>query len=362
MLLNSDKYFKSQKILDMFKVSQLDVPDMTVHVNSGTIIYNNQVINFSEQDSEYIEAPRIGTWLVVISINTKGQLVYTYGVQSTEDKQIPVLPEDCFHLCIIEVGADTMQITNDMISDMRNMYHFSSTQEQKCVYKCGLESDYSFTEEDRKMLKSFYDKYEDLQAQIDNLKLLFNPKKEYTVLTDSGLEYKVRFKDDGTPYFSRNDAFDDIDDNPEEKHKNYKFTYNNEKITVVMENPEQYLQLPVKIKSFDNLNDALNVTLFVRCKDATIYSPNFEPHYQEDEFQIKNLDLTKSGFFEKFSVKFHGSGNHDVQLLLYDSETKQLMDKASISYAVEFTDEDSEEIGEETYSKSSSKSSGKIHF
>ena len=38
--------------MDMFKVTQLDVADMSVHINSGTIIYNNQVINFSEQDSE----------------------------------------------------------------------------------------------------------------------------------------------------------------------------------------------------------------------------------------------------------------------------------------------------------------------
>ena len=60
--------------MDMFKVTQLDVADMSVHINSGTIIYNNQVINFSEQDSEILQAPRIGTWLVVLSINSKGHL------------------------------------------------------------------------------------------------------------------------------------------------------------------------------------------------------------------------------------------------------------------------------------------------
>lgn len=361
MLLNSDKYYKSQKIFDMFKVSQLDIPDMSVHVNSGTIIYNNQVINFSEQDTEYIQAPNIGTWLVVLSINTRGQLVYTYGVQSTEDKQIPILPEDCFHLCIIEVGASTVQITNDMISDMRSMYTFSSTQEKSCTYKCGLESDYSFTSEDRAQLKAFYDKYEELQAQIDALKLLHTPQKEFKMLSDNGIEYTMRLKNDGTPYFERSDSYNDAEEEkPEDKHRNYKFTYNQEKISVVMDNPDQYIQVPVKIKSFDNLNKDMKVILFVRCQDSTLYSPNFEPHYQEDEFRIDNLDITKSGFFEKFSVKFHSGGKHELQLLMYDAETQQLLDRANIGYDIEFMNPDSEEIGETSYSHSSSSYPGKI--
>ena len=44
-ILNSDKYFKASKIIDMFKVEQLDCPDMTVHINQGTIIYKSQIIN-----------------------------------------------------------------------------------------------------------------------------------------------------------------------------------------------------------------------------------------------------------------------------------------------------------------------------
>lgn len=361
MILNSDKYFKSQKILDMFKVTQFDVPDMTVHVNSGTIIYNNQVINFSEQDSEVIVAPNIGTWLVVLSINTKGQLVYTYGVQSTEEKTIPKLPEDCFHLCIVEVHADTSMITNDMIYDMRQLYSFSATQEKKCTYKCGIESDYSFTHEDREQLKSFYDKYEELSAEIDKLKLLHNPQKEYTVLTDSGLEYVVRFYDDGTPYFTRNDSYEDIDPDVN-KHLDYKFVYKEDTVNIVCDNNDNYVHLGVKIKSFDNLNDSVKCTLFVRCADATLYSPNYEPHYQEEEFQIKNFTLTKSGFFEQFSVKFHNTGNHTLQLLLYDAEKQQLIDKANIGYDVAFKNPNVE-VDNQSYShKESSSHSGGIYF
>jgi len=362
MILNSDKYFKSQKILDMFKVTQLDIPDMTVHVNSGTIIYNNQVINFSEQDSEVIVAPTIGTWLVVLSINTKGQLVYTYGVQSTEEKTIPKLPEDCFHLCIVEVHADTMMITNDMIYDMRQLYSFSSTQEMKCTYKCGLESDYSFTSEDREQLKAFYDKYEELSAEIDKLKLLHNPQKEYTVLTDSGLEYVIRFHDDGTPYFERKDSYEDID--PEEnKHLDYKFVYSQDTVNIVSDSMDSYIHAGVKIKSFDNMNDNVKCTLFVRCANATIYSPNYLPHYQEEEFKIKNLTLTKNGFFEQFSLKFHNEGNHVLQLLLYDEDNKTLIDKANVGYDVAFKNPNIEEESNYSYShKESSSSSGGFYF
>ena len=337
MILNSEKYFKSQKIMDMFKVTQLDVADMSVHINSGTIIYNNQVINFSEQDSEILQAPRIGTWLVVLSINSKGEIVYTYGVQSTEEKRIPKLPEDCFHLCIIEINASTVMITQDLIYDLRNVFNFSSTQEMCCTYKCGLESDYSFTSEDRKQLKEFYDKYEALSAEIDKLKLMFNPKQEYHVLSDGGIEYIIRFKDDGTPYFTRADAYND---NPSEDNKNthtdYKFVYNADTVNIVTESCDDFVKVAVKIKSFDSLNNNLNCTLYVRCDDTTIFSSNYMPHYQENEFKITNLELNKSGFYEMFAFKFHNNGNHTMNLALYDNNTKQLLDKAKIGYDVEF--------------------------
>jgi len=343
LILNSDKYFRSKKIFDMFKVSQLDVPDMMVHINSGTIIYNNQVINFSEQDSEILIAPKIGAWLVVLSINTKGELVYTYGVQSTEEKSIPKLPEDCFHLCIVELSASTTMITNDMIYDLRNVFNYSSTQEKTCTYKCGLATDYSFTSEDRQQLKEFYDKYEELSAEIDKLKLRLNPQQEYTVITDGGLEYNIRFNNDGTPYFKRADSYDD---NPPysdgNEHSDYKFVYNTSTVNLVTESCEDFVQIAVKVKSFDNLNDLMNCTLFVRCNNATIYNSNYQPHYQEEEFKIANLDLDRAGFYEKFSLKFHNHGNHVLSLYLYDNATHALIDKANISYIVNFQNENVE--------------------
>jgi hypothetical protein len=334
-ILNSDKYFKASKIIDMFKVEQLDCPDMTVHINQGTIIYKNQIINFSEQDSEVITAPRIGSWLVVLSINEKGELVYTYGVQSTEQKMIPTLPNNCFHLCIIEVSATSAMITNDMIYDLRQIYTYSGDNDTTCTCKCSLEEQ-GFSEADRKQLKEFYDKYEEVNLALDKIKLALEPKKEYHVLSDSGLEYIVRFKDSGEPYITRVG----YDDNPKkddtDTHKDYKFIYNNETINIVNESEEDFVQVAIKIKSYDSLNDNAKCTLFLRCNDTTIYGANYVPQYRENEFMIENLELTKSGYSEVFSLKFHNTGNHTMSLLLYDNETKKLIDKGNISYDVTF--------------------------
>lgn len=332
-VLNSDKYYKSSKIMDMFKVEQLDCPDMTVHVNSGTIIFKNQIINFSEQNTEVLTAPRIGSWLIVLSINDKGELVYTYGVQSTEQKMIPALPNECFHLCIIEVSATSAMVTNDMIYDLRQIYTYSSNNDTMCACKCALEEK-GFSDEDRKQLKEFYDKYEEVSLALDKVKLALEPRKEYHVLSDSGLEYIVKFKDTGEPYFVRV-GYDD-NPKPDDSHKDYKFVYNKETVNIVNESSSDFVQVAVKIKSFDNLNSNMKCTLFLRCNDTTIYGSNYTPNYRENEFVIDNLDLTKSGYQETFSLKFHNTGNHVMSLLLYDNETKTLIDKGYMNYAISF--------------------------
>lgn len=337
MILNSDKYFRAKKEMEMFKVSQLDRPDMTVHVNSGTIIYNNQLINFSERNTDIISAPRIGTWLVVVSINKNAELVYTYGIQSTEEKQIPKLPDDCFHLCVIEMSASTEFITNDMIYDLRQVFNFSYENEKGCTYKCGLENDYAFTKEDREQLKKYYDKLEDLSLEIDKIRLMFSPQKEYTVLTDSGLEYVIRFKDDGTPYFKRKDSYEDNPSQEESnKHTNYKFVYGSDTMNIVTPTCDDFVQIAVKVKSFDNMNKNIPCTLFIRCNDTTIHSSNYEPHYQENEFKIDNIEITKAGFFDRFNFKFHNTGLHQMSLYLYNNETQGIVDKANVGFDVQF--------------------------
>jgi len=335
MILNSDKYFKSKKYMDMFKVSQLSSPNMTVHINSGSIIVNNRILNFSEQDTDIITAPRIGTRLVVLSINNNGEIVYTYGVQSTEEKAIPKLPEDCFHLCVIELNASTEYIVDDMIYDLRQMFNFSYVNEKCCVYRCGMESDFSFTKEDREILRKYYDKVEALSQEIDKLRLMFNPQKEYRVLSDGGIEYTIRFRDDGTPYVTRTDGYIDPP-NEDDKHKDYKFVYCSNVVNVVNDSSENFIQVGVKIRSFDNMNRNIPCTLFIRCNDTTIHSSNHRPHYQENEFKVENLEITKSGFYERFNFKFHNSGAHQLSLLLYNNETQELIDKASIKYEVAF--------------------------
>ena len=336
MILNSDKYFKSQKYMDMFKVSQISSPNMTVHINSGTIIVNNKVLNFSEQNTDIITAPRIGTRLVVLSINKDGEVVYTYGVQSTEEKTLPTLPEDCFHLCVIEMNASTEYIVDDMIYDLRQMFNYSYVNEKHCIYRCGKENEFSFTNEDRENLRKYYDKVEALSAEIDRLKLMLAPQKEYRVLTDSGFEYIIRFRDDGTPYLKRADGYNDNPQDEEKKHSNYKFVYTSNKVNVVNDSDENFIQIGIKIRSFDNLNRNIPCTMFIRCNDTTIHSSNHKPNYQENEYKIENLELTRNGFYEKFNFRFHNTGSHELSMLLYNNETQELIDKAKIEYIVSF--------------------------
>ena len=137
--------------------------------------------------------------------------------------------------------------------------------------------------------------YTSHQEKID---ARINPQQEYTVITDGGLEYNIRFNNDGTPYFKRADSYDD---NPPysdgNEHSDYKFVYNTSTVNLVTESCEDFVQIAVKVKSFDNLNDLMNCTLFVRCNNATIYNSNYQPHYQEEEFKIANLDLDRAGFY-----------------------------------------------------------------
>lgn len=334
-LFNSDEYFRSKKVLDMFKVEQLPCPDMTVHINSGTVIFQNQVLDISEQISQVITAPSVGTWLVVLSLTENGEIKYTYGVQSTEKCVLPRLPENCLHLCAIEVSASSKSITNNDIHDMRSIYTYSANEETTCSCKCAIDSSMIFTEEDRKQLKEFYDKYEELATEIDKLKLLHQPQKAYRVLSDNGLLYEIRFHDDGTPYFTRVDGYDDNPCDPP-KHLEYRFITGETTVNIVGHNCDDFFQAAVKIKSFDTLNDAANCTLCIRCPNTTIYSENYAPQYRENEFIISNLDLTKSGFYEIFSLCFHNDGTHTLTLVLYDNETGRMIDKTQVGYEVEF--------------------------
>ncbi len=332
-VLNSDKYFKAQRVLDMFKVSQLAIPNMTVHINSGTVIKNKKIKNFEDTNSDIIFAPKSGTWLVAISLNSDLEIVYTYGIQSTEQKRIPTLPEECMHLALIEVSSNDTEITNDKIYDLRQLFGFAAPSESLCQCKCTMEG--GLTSEQVEMLENIQNQFDYFQQQINELKLLHEPQKVYRVKSDSGLLYDIRFKDDGTPYWTRVGYEDnEVDDLV----RDYKFTYEHNHVNIVNQTDRQYIQLAVKIDSKNASNADLNCTLIISCSDTTIYSENHIPQYQESEFRITNLDLTKMGFYEVFELNFHSVGTHRLSMALYDNDTHQIVDECEITYDVIFQD------------------------
>lgn len=332
-VLNSDKYFKAQRVLDMFRVSQLAVPNMTVHINSGTVIRNKKILNYEETNTDIIFAPKSGVWLVAISLNSDLEIVYTYGIQSTTQKIIPKLPEECMHLALIEIAAEDTEITNDKIYDLRQLFGFAPPSESLCQCKCTMEG--GLTSEQIEMLENMQNQFDAIQKQIDALKLLHDPQKVYRVKSDSGLLYDIRFHDDGTPYFTRVDESEPEDEQTFE----YKFEYEHSHVNIVNQSDRQYIQLAVKVVSQDAANEDADCTLIIACPDTTIYSENHMPQYQESEFRVKDLQLSKEGFYEVFELNFHNVGTHRLSMSLYDNNTHKIIDEANITYDVVFQDE-----------------------
>ena len=337
-LLKSDKYLRHGRPGEMLKVTQNFSPDMSVHINQGTTIYNNKIINIEDQISTDLAAPDIGNWICIISVNTKGQIVYTYGIQSTDVQTFPTLPDECIHLAAVTIAASDTYITNEQIYDLRTIFTFSRTEEVSCKLKCTSDVQ-TLTEEERKMIVDYTNKYELLAEEIDKLKLELQPKKLYYVLSDSGHKFMVRFKDDGTPYFERVGFIineDDTNQSADGKTQNYRFTFANTELNVVALDRFAYVPFPVKIRSVDAMNEPVSTTLIVTCVDARIYSENFTPQYRENEFIVDNLTLTKSGFCEHFSFNFHNTGDHVLKAVLYNNNTKEIIDSASALVHVSF--------------------------
>jgi len=332
-VLNSNKYFKAQRVLDMFKVSQLAVPNMTVHINSGTVTRNKKILNFNDTNTDIIFAPKSGTWLVAISLNSNLEIVYTYGTQSSETKILPRLPEECMHLALIEISANDTEITNDKIYDLRQIFDFAAPSESLCQCKCTMEG--GLTSEQIEMLENIQNQFDYLQQQINALKLLHEPQKVYRVKSDSGLLYDIRFHDDGTPYWTRVGYEDNETD---ESVREYKFYYEHTHVNIVNQSDRQYIQLAVKIDSKDASNDDLDCTLVIACPDTTIYSENHIPQYQESEFRV-NINLTKLGFYEVFELNFHSVGTHRLSMTLFDNDSHKIVDKCEITYDVVFQDD-----------------------
>ena len=335
--MKSDRFTRRDHFLDMFRVKQLPYPEMRVHVNQGTVIHENTLVNFEDQDSDYLDAPNVGSWVVVLSVDSLGRLVYTYGVQSVDSPAFPTLPDDCFHLAAVLLSADTEQVTDDLVFDLRQIYGFSSSGAQVCQCKCPV-AGLTLSDEDRAQLKAYYDKVAELQQEVEDLKLLLQPRQVYTVLTDSGLKYEVRFRDDGTPYFTRvgGDASNVDYEETQPKTLAYKFSLGQSTLNVVNHDNEDYVPITVRIKSTDSANSATVAALIVSCRDARIYSENFVPQYREDEFRVDDLRLDRLGFVERFSFNFHHAGDHRLSLALYDVETRRLIDSATVEVKVTF--------------------------
>lgn len=329
-LFERKQYFKKRK--DMFVVEQLNNPDMTVKINGGNIIYKNSIINFDEQISSQLNVPNIGSWLVVLSVDKSGKLVYTYGAQTTDYKKVPTLPNHSFHLAMIELSCSTTQITNDFIYDIRQIFSYSDNNDDdtNCCKCCDSSS---LNQNDLNELKEYYNKYEEVMEELEKIKLDLQPKKIYTILSDDGLKYDVMFTNKGELYTKRVDCEIPTTDS---KILNYKLSFNNDVINYVLNDKEDNVQFPVKIRSLDANNETANCTLILKCNDTKIYNENLIPKSSNNEYRICNLSLTKAGYFDMFNLNFHNEGDHIMKLILLNNDTKLLIDFSTIIFKVTF--------------------------
>jgi hypothetical protein len=336
-LLNSDKYTRAESWMDMFKVTQLAVPEMVVHVNQGTVLHDNHVVNFDEQDSVPITAPRLGSWLVVLSIDAHGQLVYTYGVQSVNAPTFPRLPDDCLHLAMILVTADTEAITDEDIFDMRQLFGFSINGGAVCQCKCAA-LDNVLTDEDKAQLKNYFDQYEALRLEIEKLKLLHGPQYVLRMLSDSGIEYELRCHDDGELYTVRvGDPLIDGQKPSDNRILDYRFCLAGTTLNIVAGDPEDYVPMQIDVRSINASNDSAKVTLVLQSRGVRFYGANYPPQYRENEFRVSGLDIDRAGLHEQFSLNFRTRGDHILRLTLLDELTGGVIDDVTALMRVRFS-------------------------
>lgn len=336
MLLNSDKYTRADQFLDMFKVHQMPTPEMAVQVNQGTALYENTVVNFDAQDSVVINAPQHGSWLVVLSVNQHGQLVYTYGVQSVNAPVMPRLPEGCLHLAAILVTADTEYIVDDDVHDMRFLFDYSFGGGSVCQCKCAA-LDNVLTDDDKRMMKEYFDQYDALRLEVERLKTLHaTPLQVLRMYSDSGIEYELRIADDGSVYTVRvGSELDDITP-PADRTLEYRFCLAGVTLNIVAGDLEDYVSFQVDVRSGNAKNDSTKATLTLSSPDVRFFNVNHAPQYRDGSFRINGLQLTKSGLHEQFSLNFRSQGEHVLRLTLIDEVTGKVIDDATALMNVRF--------------------------
>ena len=331
LLLNSDQHVNHN---GEFRVKQLAIPGMTVTVNSGTLLHDGVLVNVDKQESNVLTTPTVGQWVVVISVDQRGNLVYTYSVQTTAAPAIPKLPDDCVSLAAIVLTATMTEITQGDIHDLRNVSQLP-VNIQNCQYRCTVPS--GLSEADQRQLKEFYDKYEELRLTVEQLKLNFEPKSSFTMISDSGLKYEVHLRDDGTLYTQRV-GFDiqpvPVDDN---KVMNYKFAVANSTFNLVSD-VDDFTPFSIGISSLDAQNVDVDALVVISCSGARIFSENFKPQFRDNQFSI-NTKLTRSGFTERFALNFVKHGKYCLELSLYDGASQKLIDNASVELNVTLTNE-----------------------
>lgn len=333
-LLNSDLYTRCDHFLDMFRVHQLPCPEMAVHVNQGTVIHDNQIINFDAQDSDVINAPRLGSWIVVLSVDVNGRLVYSYGVQSTGSPAFPRLPNDCMHLAALRVSATTTQITDEEIFDLRQIFGFSTNAASVCQCVCAAREN-MLTDEERAQLKTCLDGHAELQLQIDQLKLLHKPQRTLTMLSDGGLTYVLTISDDGQLRITRV-ADDFVNTEPAEGVLGYRFCLAGTQLNIVAGDPEDFVPFTAHVRTVDAASVDTVASLRLASPGVRFFSVDHSPQYREDEFTVDGLNLTRAGLHQQFALNFRTAGDHVLRMTLFEQASGRVIDDVTALLRVTF--------------------------
>lgn len=335
-LLNSDLYTRGDHFLDMFRVHQLPCPEMCVHVNQGTVIHDGRIINVDAQDSDPINAPRLGTWICVLSVDVHGRLVYSYGVQSVGSPVFPRLPDECMHLAAIRVSATTTQITDDEVFDLRQVFGFSTSGagQGRCVCPAAASMP---SDEEWARFKAAMDEVAELRLQVEQLRLLHQPQRTLTMISEGGLTYVLTLGDDGQWRATRVED-DFVNDEPVDDAGplGYRFCMAGTQLNIVVGDAEDFVPFAVHVRAVDAASADCVATLRLASPGVQFFSECFSPQYREDEFILRDQPLTRAGLHQTFALNLRTPGDHVLTMTLLDQATGAVIDQVTALLRVTF--------------------------
>ena len=123
-----DEFRRLGNHMNMLHVRQQPVPNMTMHVESGSFWVNGtSFVEFLAGNSGLVTKPLTGAKWVVVALNPQAQITLIDGTSASANPAMPAIPVSAMPLAAAYIQANTTAITDEMIFDIRPVFYTGST-------------------------------------------------------------------------------------------------------------------------------------------------------------------------------------------------------------------------------------------